>query len=135
DSRRRKTASRLVNCLFELFGSRRDNIWYLEIRNSKHNHEASIDISGYPIVRRLNTEQKDLVKQMAAAGSRLRQILATIHQNNPSSMVILKTVYNTMQSIRQKRLDGRTPVQALLYELQGSDIKFEYQYNQQNHIT
>ncbi|CAG8568534.1 11929_t:CDS:2, partial [Racocetra fulgida] len=130
DTHHRKTASRLVDCLFELFGTRRSNVWYLENINPKHkNHEASTDMFGHLIVRRLNAEQKVMVKQMAAAGSRPCQILSTIHQNDPSSIVISKTVYNTMQSIRQERLDSHTPVQALLDELQGSDFEFEYQYD------
>ncbi|CAG8831365.1 13832_t:CDS:2, partial [Cetraspora pellucida] len=72
---------------------------------------------------------------MSAAGSCLCQILATIHQNDPSSIAIFRTIYNTLYSIRQERLNGRTPVQALIDELQGSDFEFEYQCDHQNHIT
>ncbi|CAG8671610.1 10187_t:CDS:1, partial [Cetraspora pellucida] len=55
----RKIASRLVNCLFELFETRCNNIWYLEIINLEHkNYEASTDMSGHLIAQRLNTEQK-----------------------------------------------------------------------------
>ncbi|CAG8678410.1 2750_t:CDS:2 [Cetraspora pellucida] len=132
----RKTASRLVNCLFELFGTRRNNIWYLEIINPEHkNYEALTNMSGHSIARRLNTEQKMIVKQMAAAGSCSHQILSTIHQNDPFLIAISKTVYNVLQSIRQERLDGCTPVQAFFDKLQESDFEFEYQYDQQNYIT
>ncbi|CAG8511011.1 7103_t:CDS:2 [Cetraspora pellucida] len=126
DLHHKRTASRLINCPFELFGTRHDNIWHLEVRNSEHNHEASTDMSGHPIVRKLNVDQKELVKQMVVAGSRPRQILSTIHQNDLSLFAISRTIYNIMNSIRQERLDGHTPVQAFLDKLQGSDFEFEY---------
>ena len=107
DSRRRQTASRLLDCPFELFGTRRNDVWYLKIRNSEHNHEVSEDMSGHPIARRLNTEQQEQVRQMSAAGSQPRQILSTIRQSDSSSMAISRTIYNTLYSIRQERLDGR----------------------------
>ncbi|CAG8691270.1 8749_t:CDS:2, partial [Scutellospora calospora] len=58
-------ASRLMNCLFKLFATRCSNVWHLEICNSEHNHEI-----------------------MADAGTHPHQILATIHQNNSSSIAI-----------------------------------------------
>ncbi|CAG8693198.1 31617_t:CDS:1, partial [Racocetra persica] len=81
-------------------------------------------MSRYLIVKRLNTEQKVMVKQMAAASFYLCQILFIIYQNDLSSMVIFKTVYNTLQSIHQEKLDSYIPVQALFDKLQGSDFEF-----------
>jgi hypothetical protein len=135
DLRRRQTASRLLDCPFELYGTRRNGVWFLEVRNSEHNHEASEDMSGHPITRRLNTEQRELVQQMSTAGSRPREILSTIHQSYPSSMATSRTIYNTLHSIREERLDGRTPIQALFDKLQESDFEFDYQRDHQNHIT
>ncbi|CAG8434592.1 2391_t:CDS:2 [Scutellospora calospora] len=40
----KQIALKLLRCLFELYEVRHENIWYLEIRNSKHNYEASVDI-------------------------------------------------------------------------------------------
>ncbi|CAG8720107.1 770_t:CDS:1 [Racocetra fulgida] len=70
DTRYKKTASRLIDCPFELFGTRHNNLWYLEIQNLKHIHDASTEMSGHPIIRRLNIEQRKMVKQMAAASTR-----------------------------------------------------------------
>nr|CAG8652006.1 14323_t:CDS:1 [Entrophospora candida] len=135
DLRCRQTASRLLDCPFELHGTRRNGVWFLEVRNSEHNHEASEDMSGHPIARRLNTEQRELVQQMSAAGSHPREILSTIHQSDLSSMATSRTIYNTLHSIREERLDGRTPIQALFDKLQESDFEFDYQRDHQNHIT
>ncbi|CAJ0638733.1 16569_t:CDS:2 [Entrophospora sp. SA101] len=106
DLRRRQTASRLLDCPFELHGTRRNGVWFLEVRNSEHNHKASEDMSGHPITRRLNTEQRELVQQMSAAGSHPHEILSTIHQSDLSSMATSRTIYNTLHSIREERLDG-----------------------------
>ncbi|CAJ0824060.1 6002_t:CDS:2 [Entrophospora sp. SA101] len=135
DLRHRQTASRFLDCPFELHGTRRNGVWFLEVRNSEHNHEASEDMSGHPITRRLNTEQRELVQQMSAAGSHPREILSTIHQSDLSSMATSRTIYNTLHSIREERLDGRTPIQALFDKLQESDFEFDYQRDHQNHIT
>ncbi|CAG8806767.1 452_t:CDS:2, partial [Racocetra fulgida] len=112
NSRHRQTSSKLLNCLFKLFASRCNNTWSFEVRNSEHNYQPSKDMS---------------VNRMAAAGSCPHQILSTIHLNDLSLMAISKTIYNELYSIRQERLDSRTPIQALLNELQGSDFEFEYQ--------
>ncbi|CAG8652447.1 9068_t:CDS:2 [Cetraspora pellucida] len=125
-SRHRMTALRLINCPFELFATRCSNVWHLEIHNSEHNHKASEDMSGYSIVRQLNSEQREQVQIMADAGAHPCQILATIHQNNSSSMAISQTIYNILYSIRQEKLNACMPIQALLDELQGSDFEFEY---------
>ncbi|CAG8566300.1 15592_t:CDS:1 [Cetraspora pellucida] len=71
-SRCRQTASRLSRCPFELYESRRNNIWFLEVRDPNHNHEASVNMSGHPIVRRLNAEQLEQVRHINAASSRSR---------------------------------------------------------------
>ncbi|CAG8747735.1 3991_t:CDS:1, partial [Cetraspora pellucida] len=47
----KKTALKLINCPFELFGTRCDNIWHFEIQNSEHNYEASTDMSGYLLLK------------------------------------------------------------------------------------
>ncbi|CAJ0752946.1 11882_t:CDS:2, partial [Entrophospora sp. SA101] len=131
----RQTVSRLLDCPFELHGTRCNGVWFLEVHNSEHNHEASEDMSGHPITHRLNTEQRELVQQMSATGSHPREILSTIHQSDLSSMATSRTIYNTLHSIREERLDGRTPIQALFDKLQESDFEFDYQHDHQNHIT
>ncbi|CAJ0648434.1 462_t:CDS:2, partial [Entrophospora sp. SA101] len=101
----KQTVSRLLDCPFELHGTRCNGVWFLEVHNSEHNHEASEDMSGHPITHRLNTEQRELVQQMSATGSHPREILSTIHQSDLSSMVISRTIYNNLHSIHEKEAD------------------------------
>ncbi|CAG8797364.1 5673_t:CDS:2, partial [Racocetra persica] len=49
ETRQRATSTRLIDCPFELYGKKmKDSQWYLTIKNEKHNHEASQDISDHP---------------------------------------------------------------------------------------
>ncbi|CAG8845605.1 35742_t:CDS:2, partial [Racocetra persica] len=82
----RKKSTRLIDCPFELYASRRrDNLnryqWYFEVRNAEHNHDPSEDMSGHPIVRRLTEEQIESVAMMSTSGSRPREIISTLRQN------------------------------------------------------
>src|SRR6185369_11254944 len=36
----RQSALRLLDCPFELYGTRCNSVWFLEVHNSEHNHEA-----------------------------------------------------------------------------------------------
>ncbi|CAG8528219.1 23523_t:CDS:2 [Cetraspora pellucida] len=106
NSRHKWIASRLIECSFELFGTKHNNVWYLEIWNSEHNQEASVNMSGHSITQKLNIDQREQVKQMSAADSCPHQILSTIQQNNPFLMAISRTIYNTLYSIHQEKLNS-----------------------------
>jgi hypothetical protein len=52
---KRITKSRLTDCPFKIKRKQQDNdIWMIEINNYSHNHEASVDVTGHPICRRLS---------------------------------------------------------------------------------
>ncbi|CAG8503717.1 2674_t:CDS:1 [Acaulospora morrowiae] len=57
----RATSSRLIDCPFELYGKKKDNQWYLAIKNANHNHKASKDISGHPSSRQLNMKDQQKI--------------------------------------------------------------------------
>ncbi|CAG8485299.1 3797_t:CDS:1 [Racocetra persica] len=45
----RATSTRLIDCPFELYSKKiKDGQWHLTIKNERHNHEVSQDISGHP---------------------------------------------------------------------------------------
>ena len=58
EERKRITKSRLTNCPFQIKGKRQnDGVWKIEIINNLHNHEASIDVNGHLVSRRLSKEE------------------------------------------------------------------------------
>ncbi|CAG8649754.1 7549_t:CDS:2, partial [Racocetra persica] len=55
----------------------------------EHNKDKqALNISGHPIVHQLTKQQLDNVTEMTASGSCSREIISTIHQNNPSAFAI-----------------------------------------------
>ncbi|TDH65283.1 hypothetical protein CCR75_008650 [Bremia lactucae] len=59
DAPQRKTATRLTGCLFRLSGRLQANgTWILRVVNGDHNHEASQDISGHPLLAVCNQTKR-----------------------------------------------------------------------------
>ncbi|CAB4316392.1 unnamed protein product [Prunus armeniaca] len=54
EERKKKSASSLINCPFEIWGKKKSKLqgfWKLEIKSLLHNHEPSTDMSGHPYCR------------------------------------------------------------------------------------
>ncbi|XP_078176323.1 protein FAR1-RELATED SEQUENCE 5-like [Carex rostrata] len=118
EQRKRTTTSRLTNCPFNIKGKRQDNeLWTIEIKSYEHNHEASVDVTGHSICRRLSQEEIKGVDHMSKSGIPPRQILSSLRQNNPNLTAISKIIYNAKAKIRKDNLAGRSVMQALLEEL------------------
>ncbi|CAG8656456.1 1540_t:CDS:2, partial [Racocetra persica] len=84
----RKTSSRLKECLFALRAQKGfNNLWTFTISDSEHNHKPSKDPSAHPTLRRLDNQALEQVKTMTKAGTRSRQILALLNQNNPTALL------------------------------------------------
>ncbi|CAG8745484.1 11588_t:CDS:2, partial [Acaulospora morrowiae] len=94
----RQTSSHLIDCLFEIYASRCNGLWNLEVRNSNHNYER--------------------VREMTVLDSRPREIVSTLRQNDESTLVTNRDIYNAREQFRQQYLAGRTPIQVLVDKLQ-----------------
>ncbi|XP_078159354.1 protein FAR1-RELATED SEQUENCE 5-like [Carex rostrata] len=135
DQIKRTTASRLIDCPFKIKGKRQDNgLWMIEIKNYLHNHEASVDVTGHPICRRLSQEEIRSVDHMSKSGIPLRQIISSLRQNNPKLSAISKTIYNAKKKIRKDNLAGRSVIQALLEELAQGSFMYDI-LNEGGHLT
>ncbi|PTQ46629.1 hypothetical protein MARPO_0010s0039 [Marchantia polymorpha] len=106
-----------------------DSQWGFTVKEDHHNHEPSIEMSGHPTSCRLSEATAQSVKQLAFAGVAPRQILSTLRAEDPSLFAISKTVYNAKAKQRFEVLAGRSPIQALLDELQGSNYRFNVECN------
>jgi len=133
--RRKNCGSRLTNCPFELFLGKKDGWWHLEVRNPEHNHDGDEELSGHPRARRMNDEERARIREMSSAGIRPREIVTTIRQNDPNSRVISRTIYNERQRLRKEKLNGRTPIQTLIDELSVDNYMFDFQSDDEGHIT
>ncbi|CAG8800462.1 5604_t:CDS:2, partial [Racocetra persica] len=136
ETHQRATSTRLIDCPFELYGKKmKDSQWHLTIKNKRHNHEASQDISGHLSSCRLNEEDQQRVREMSTAGVRPREILSTLRQDDLGKLAILKTIYNARDKIHRDNLQGRTPIQALLDELVEENFEHNYQCDQNDNLT
>jgi malonate-semialdehyde dehydrogenase (acetylating) / methylmalonate-semialdehyde dehydrogenase len=96
------TTSRLINCPFQLYGKRKNNVWVVEIRNGIHNHEASTNMSDHPSFCQLTGDEMRTVEYMSNSGVPPRQILSSLRQDNLSMRAISRTIYNIKTKIKKK---------------------------------
>ncbi|KAG5565701.1 hypothetical protein RHGRI_001574 [Rhododendron griersonianum] len=136
EHRQRKTATRLINCPFEIRCKRReDGFWEVEEKNSSHNHEPSSDMSGHPSCRRLSQEEITTIEDLTKSGVPPRQILSSLRQRNPKLQAISRTIYNTKVKLRKEHLAGRSVIQTLFEEVCQGDFIFDVAYDQDGHLT
>ncbi|CAG8617929.1 2018_t:CDS:2 [Cetraspora pellucida] len=91
--------------------------------------QASEDILGHPSSHRLNEADYQKVKEMSTAGVYSQEILSMLHQSNPDSLAISKTIYNIRNKIQHDNLQGCTLIHALFDKLTEGNFEFYYQYN------
>jgi hypothetical protein len=111
----------LLGCPFELECRKLgDGAWTLKVANPNHNHDAWDDPLCHPINKQLTAEDKELIRSMTLTGSRAREILAQLGRTD----IDLRTVYNARAHLLYQRLDGRTPMETLISELE--DDRYTY---------
>ena len=136
EDKKRKTASREINCPFEIWGkNKQEGFWKVDIKNLSHNHDPSTDMSGHLYCRRFSEDEIVRIKQMTMAGIPPRQILSSLRQSNPNLQAISQSVYNERYKIMKQSLGGRTFVQALLDELGQGGFTYNIEYDQNGHLT
>ncbi|KAI9923043.1 hypothetical protein PsorP6_001350 [Peronosclerospora sorghi] len=79
-------------------------------------------MSAHPRRRRLNSGEKATVYSLTAAGVPTRQILVALRQKDESCLDNAKTIYNAKSKYRQEQIAGRTPINALLEDLQEKEV-------------
>jgi MULE transposase domain len=133
NSRIKGAGSKLINCPFEMKISHIENTWKLVIKNGNHNHPPSEDINVHSTVRKLDRNSIDLVEQMINSGSVPKTIVSTV--NGQGSSIISRDIYNCKRTIRRNNLNGRTPIQALVDELDTNDFIYNLKYDETGSIT
>jgi hypothetical protein len=134
DDKKRASSSRLINCPFELYGRiHHDAKWRFIVKHQYHNHPAT-DVLAHPVHRRLSTEQFEEVTRLLQSGSKPKSILINMMNQNADAAVIPQTIYNAKQKRRTEILCGRTPMQALLQDLEESEWVMDYSLDDENRV-
>ena len=89
------------------------------MKDNNHNHDASLSLLAHPVARRRSKEDKKEVIEMTKVNAPPSQIAGLMMACN--KLMTRRDVSNIKLYERLKRLAGRTPIQALLEELQNDE--------------
>lgn len=116
----RKTSTKKTNCPFSvhLVRQKRDGnvVWKRHVMLPDHNHEASIAPIAHTSYRKRTDEALKLIETMTLSGSKARDVLTACRQHGHT--VSARDIYNERYNVWSRKLNGMTPIQALLHELE-----------------
>ena len=114
---------------------KREGSWRVKVKTAGHNHEPSVDPSAHSIHRRIPTEQLDLVNKMTEAGVQPLKIKNALMQESTGPISSsLNTIYNHKNKAQIDYLEGKSPIEALIFEIRKSEFMHQIQ-NEDGHIT
>jgi hypothetical protein len=109
------------------------------VTKDTHNHLFSTSAASHPILRRaaLAPLQRTFIDIPTRQGAQTpSQILRSINAHDYDVPVLLRDINNRRFKVRNKVLNGKSPMQALLFELQESEqFRYFYACDAQNQIT
>ena len=138
DSRegKRKTTTRMTNCLFSVLAKESSEGWTLkhrpEVRFAVHNHEPSLHPSAHPVHRQLSSG----ISQLAAlsdAGLAPKEIQTVVRQSG--SLATRQDIYNRIAEARRDSRQGESPIHALANQLEQEGFWSRVQYGLDRHVT
>jgi hypothetical protein len=112
--RRKNTWTIKTRCKFRINGKPAPGGgWQLLVSCPDHNHDSVLSNSALPQYRRaaMTTEELEKVKQMYKNGEKPSFILETLRSENKRSVLVMKDIYNLLQSIRQEELRDKTLIE------------------------
>lgn len=144
--RRRATSSRNVDCTWAgVLHRTGEYTWVFHIHEpgdhplDTHNHDPSTTQASHPRLRRtalapLRRTFVDIPTQQQRATP--RQILSALNKHDYELPVIRKDINNRRAQLKLQQLNGRSPMQALLFELEESNqFRYFYATDEQNRVT
>ena len=92
-------------------------------------------MAGHPGSRRMTDDEKSLVSDLVVGGVPARQGLTILQHKYPSSLATAWTIYNNKAANRLQQLAGRSPIQALIDELEANSWTFDFKTHVIERIT
>ncbi|KAJ0441648.1 putative transcription factor FAR family [Helianthus annuus] len=128
----RKTGSKKIGCPFEMIGFSESSrsVWRIEVMKAKHNHTPIENLEGHAYARRLSSEDKKLVKELAEQDIPNQSIWRTLTKNNPDRKLIPKDIHNAVQKINAEKNVGKSPMQKLENILLEKDYTYYMRTNE-----
>ncbi|KAJ8100838.1 hypothetical protein POJ06DRAFT_274617 [Lipomyces tetrasporus] len=135
---RHLTGSCKTNCPFSVVVTESNGTWEVKVRDSGHNHDASIHDYAHPVHRRDDIRRGgvyDIVYTQVRAGIRARETVRTLRQLDPSTSVTRRDIHNLRADIKRKELAGLSPIQALLFQLDEDSDYISFNKRDENQRT
>jgi len=139
--RPRTTRSRMRDCRFavevrQIDGEDGAASWWARTLVGLHSHEPSSHASAHPRNRRLTAEQLAEVRSMMQrATARPKDIYDSLCSTYPGILCSKKDIINVVAAIRREQLDGRTPAQAFIENMQAAGTDPYYEVNENGELT
>ena len=133
---KRKTTTRMTNCLFSVVARESNEGWTLKHRFGKqhatHNHEPSLHPSAHPIHRQLSGGTSQL-PALSDAGLAPKEIQTVVRQSG--SLATRQDIYNRIAKVRRDSRQGESPIHALANQLEKEGFWSRVQYGLDRHVT
>ena len=108
--------------------------WELTMMNPIHNHEPNDPIAHHQHWK-FSSPVHDRVAAMTRAGIAPKQIASALSIESPDLIYTMQDIYNLYHKLRAELLEGWSPIEAMLHELEKGKFEFNYQLDQDDHIT
>jgi hypothetical protein len=133
--------SKRTNCLWKCYAARSKKtnmLWKLYERNLQHNHPMTGSAYCFHQHRRLTDDERAVAVSALAANATAPAIVEMLTQKaaaeGRTSYVSPKEIYNLKAEIKGVALQGRTPVDAIIREMQRKGIPHRYRANQNEEL-
>lgn len=131
---RKHRQSKKTDCPFKCRINRADGTYYIKIDEPAHNHQASWSYLKHAIHRRRDTATQAIIHAQIRANTRPQEIITGLRQNGGTN-ILIKDLYNEKRLWRKWQLNGNTPTEALLLQLQqSSEWTFSYLLDEQHKL-
>ncbi len=108
--------------------------WELSVMNATHNHDANDPIAHHQH-RRFPSPIRKRIATLMKSGIAPKQIASAIAIENLDIPWTIQDIYNVRRELKAELLEGRSPIEAMLHELETNKFDFNYQLDQDGHIT
>ncbi|KAI9915593.1 hypothetical protein PsorP6_007401 [Peronosclerospora sorghi] len=135
ETRKRVARSKCNDCPFRPIGKEHEAHWDFKVQNVKHNHDPSTHQSAHPVHLRLRPDISEIVVSLYESGVTPRNIQSHVKKGWDGVDIPVKTIHNRCQKAIQTKLDGRTPMDALIRTFRDLNVTVETKIDAQHQVT
>ena len=109
-------------------------MWKMTVMNETHNHEAHNPIAHHQH-RKFTADASKQVAAMTQAGVPPKAIASSLSIEFPDQLWTMQDIYNLRRQLKSELLGSRSPMEAMLHELDTNQFESHYHLDDNGHIT